>query len=536
MTPEERLKIFRTAGTDVPPYEIAEIKSARIQKRDAQAGHRIKIRAFGEDIEHYLTPLDDVLVTNSTRIQEIRTIKNGNPGDYKVEDSNTTIDMIRDYIYEEKSRGITIAIKNNNGSREMSGIIGYKNLQVSPMPSHLRKSLDLNRSSRSVDDEIDSEYDEKLYHIIHKLPSIDDQNLTAPLFRVQRSYSNEQESEDSDHSIAYPEILVIVDHGLFKIMNFDMTDMVVYVIAFWNGVDMLYRDFDDPKIRLNIAAIAVAQDSKALDYIKPDNSGLNADRTLEEKGKWLFESSKNVNKFQTWSYDASLTMIGSYKLGRIINEKFSPKVGGIANLGEICRTIDNSSEVTKCGIFNDVGNYQAIRAAAHELGHILGSKHDGDPEVARECSSELGAIMASSNSDNDESPYSHSFSECSKAQIRRNLREESANCVWTKPKGSNTKPLPRILPGKLISAEAQCPAKRGYPIPVKDESMCRILICKNLTGNRIISIDKPAADGTSCAENKVCLHGHCVEEGEVLSYYACKVNNNTEECNRLKYW
>ena len=36
------------------------------------------------------------------------------------------------------------------------------------------------------------------------------------------------------------------------------------MIAFWNGVDLLYRDLKDPKIRLNIAGIVVPEVSSKI--------------------------------------------------------------------------------------------------------------------------------------------------------------------------------------------------------------------------------------------------------------------------------
>lgn len=54
----------------VPLYEVVEIQSPKLQKRSVEAGHHIKIRAFGDEIEHYLTPLNDVFVTENTPIKE----------------------------------------------------------------------------------------------------------------------------------------------------------------------------------------------------------------------------------------------------------------------------------------------------------------------------------------------------------------------------------------------------------------------------------------------------------------------------------
>lgn len=48
-------------------------------------------------------------------------------------------------------------------------------------------------------------------------------------------------------------------------------DLIVYLVSFWNGVDLRYRSFDKPKIRLNIAGIIIPEVifiKKFLMYIK----------------------------------------------------------------------------------------------------------------------------------------------------------------------------------------------------------------------------------------------------------------------------
>lgn len=56
----------------------------------------------------------------------------------------------------------------------------------------------------------------------------------------------------------YPEILVIIDHSLYKLFQKNIYKMVSYLLAFWNGVDMKYRSLMNPKYRLNIAGIILA--------------------------------------------------------------------------------------------------------------------------------------------------------------------------------------------------------------------------------------------------------------------------------------
>lgn len=78
--------------------------------------------------------------------------------------------------------------------------------------------------------------------------------LFAALFNVQRS-----ERSAEQRKVAYIEVLVIVDFHFFKLMNFNMNKTITYVLANWNSVDTLYRDFEHPKIKISIAGIIVAQ-------------------------------------------------------------------------------------------------------------------------------------------------------------------------------------------------------------------------------------------------------------------------------------
>lgn len=57
----------------------------------------------------------------------------------------------------------------------------------------------------------------------------------------------------------YPEILVIIDHNMYKLFNKDVYRLIPYLLAFWNGVDLKYRNLENPKYRLNIAGIVIAE-------------------------------------------------------------------------------------------------------------------------------------------------------------------------------------------------------------------------------------------------------------------------------------
>lgn len=61
-------------------------------------------------------------------------------------------------------------------------------------------------------------------------------------------------------NIIFPEVLVIVDHDLERILNKDAVgNLVPYVLSFWHAVDLMFRNLFEPEIRLNIAGIVIAK-------------------------------------------------------------------------------------------------------------------------------------------------------------------------------------------------------------------------------------------------------------------------------------
>ncbi|KAG8041096.1 hypothetical protein G9C98_002084 [Cotesia typhae] len=245
--------------------------------------------------------------------------------------SSVSMSMVSQYIHQEKSYGITLSVKIHRGRREMSGIIGYKNWHVSPMPERLRRSLNQSRSNRSIDDEIDSDDEDKSYHIISQLPNTDGQNLMAPLLSVQRSGRSAEQRK-----VAYIEILVIVDFNFFKLMNFDMNKTIIYVLANWNSVDTLYRDFEHPKIKISIAGIIVAQNEKALSYIQSDSQDrIDVSVTLDGMSAWLYE---HRNILQISNYDAAFRMITHYHLNFVNDDGvWEPGTAGFSHGSAICK-------------------------------------------------------------------------------------------------------------------------------------------------------------------------------------------------------
>ncbi|XP_057325656.1 A disintegrin and metalloproteinase with thrombospondin motifs like [Microplitis mediator] len=500
MTPEERLKIFHTAGTFVPPYEVVTVHSSRVQKRDINAGHMMEMQAYGQRVKAWVTPIDGTLATENTPIY---TIDSSPYGPQYSEYTDAMKQMIK-YLYENKAQAITVSVEERpDGSRAMNGILGKHNLYIKSLPDRLRDYL--RRYGRSVDD-FESEHEDKSYHIVYEMPkTADNKTLMTPLTQSIRPKRSAQNSQ-----VLYPEILLLVDYTLYSKIGGNIWDAVPYLLSFWNGVDIMYRTLTEPKYRLNIAAILLAKDPEALEYIQHlQYPNIDVDTTLTFSGYWLYQ---NREVFPIDSYDIAVTMT-SHTLW--VKDKktntFRDGILGVAWVSGACGVSRYNGNMTKTAVVHDEGAYTGIQTAAHELGHSLGASHDGSDHA--DCEHNEGNIMAGSSVVN--STKSHEWSLCSRRDLNKFLNEKQSDCLTNRPKKGEA--VPRLLPGKLMDANDQCYMYRKAKAVFIEPSICHQLNCF-LEGNPLAysPLGSAAADGTPCGNGLICLHGQCLDENIIM--------------------
>ncbi|KAK0171978.1 hypothetical protein PV328_005361 [Microctonus aethiopoides] len=310
-------------------------------------------------------------------------------------------------------------------------------------------------------------------------------------------------------SAVYPEILVVIGHDLVRLLHRSIYESVPYILAFWNSVDMLYRNLEHPKYRLNIAAILVAQDPQALEYITKsiyNDQKLDLNKTFVDFGKWLFKQDQYI---PVNNYDAAITMT-SHKLDDgTLDDSLNQFVAGIAYISSICNVSTHEKDMRKTGIVYDNGGFSGISTAAHELGHLLGARHDSCDHCG--CRDDLGYIMATFNSVTNNSA---DWSNCSLLDFHSFLESKTSDptCIFNIPNQAGDV-IPRYLSGNMMDANTQCQMKGATHARI-DETTCQKLICVT-SHNRLIINDLPAADGTSCGIGKLCLHHQCISENEI---------------------
>ncbi|XP_051160217.1 uncharacterized protein LOC127280914 isoform X5 [Leptopilina boulardi] len=308
----------------------------------------------------------------------------------------------------------------------------------------------------------------------------------------------------SNLSTVYPEILVYVDKTLFRHFDYDIEKTVIYTLTLWNGVDLDFRELQNPSVRLNIAGIVLCQDQPL------GNDPFRVySKKLDEFGKFMY----NQDQFKLGKdYDIAV-LLGADPL-------FNSGTAGRAFLGSTCVNNTYEQKIASTAIILDNTAFSGINTASHELGHLFGAPHDGekDDSTAKHCSFYDGYIMSYTTIDEKQ----YYFSTCSKKIMSNYLRSEAPKCIRNNPLVNETnEQMLRILPGKFMTIDEQCQRQgylRAYDVnPVS----CKTIQCKRVEPGATAFSSIAALEGTPCYIGKYCLRGECV-----------KVNFNTTENNK----
>ncbi|XP_063989055.1 A disintegrin and metalloproteinase with thrombospondin motifs like [Diachasmimorpha longicaudata] len=307
----------------------------------------------------------------------------------------------------------------------------------------------------------------------------------------------------------YPRLLVVVDYSYYVKFNKRDSDIITYLLGFWNGVDLKYRFFENPKIRMNIVGIVLTKDTEALHYMKTRSSQrVDIDDAMNQGGHYWYARNANI---PIDSYDVIVTMTSNYLCefasSAFTKGKYCRHLSeGVGESSGACAASDD--RLLKLAIVNDNAEFRGIRTAAHKIGHTFGIDHDSI-NGENGCSFDNEYVMAS---DDSLSEHQSLWSNCSLRDFQIFL-DENPTCFNNKM--DRREILPVYLPGKILDVQEQCHRNRALGACHIDASICRSLKCKYGTRGHCAKEFYSAADGSTCATEKICLNGKCVDDPTV---------------------
>lgn len=288
------------------------------------------------------------------------------------------------------------------------------------------------------------------------------------------------------------ELVVAVDHTVITFHGEDEVEK--YVFTLFNIVSAIY---EDPSLEANLELVML----RIVFYKNTKQSQVRqglAKKSLEAVNRWaerLYRVSPSYLR-----HDMAVWLTRS-------------NLGGPSGYAPVAGVCEPSRS---CTLNRDEGLTSAF-IIAHEMAHVLGMSHDGDPLANNDCEDEgfQGSVMAPLVA----ATFSRfHWSKCSKFEYHR--KSPNWSCLLNKPQWENATVVPSTIKYQY-SLEDQCRMEfgEGYGLcsNVGLTDPCTHLWCSNSSMPHNCKTKKgPPLEGTICGKHKWCRHGLCVSVSQEL--------------------
>ncbi|XP_040068182.2 venom metalloproteinase antarease-like TtrivMP_A [Ixodes scapularis] len=394
---------------------------------------------------------------------------------------------IRKSVYENSKHKASFTITETDVGIEMEGYLNFTH-GIEPLRIHKKSG--------------------RVPHRIYPLPTPEEAiHLEIPV--EERSDGSLLPKNDAAEppTVWRPEMYVMIDSVIHKALKESKLIQAQYIIRLMNIVNAIFKTVRKPRINLQLVGIFRFPTKEDEYFIVEEDNIVSAYESIEAFGQFT------ENTTFKRPADFYLMLVGR-RLG-MRNEKtkkLSPKGYGISFFAMVCVKGANVAISEE-----EPAVYYSFTTIAHEIGHLLGSMHDGSGPLgyppnhpgAVACKLPEKYIMKPRGPHGP--PFA--FSYCSEVQMQFVLKLRGEEC-WKTQSDYDFFTVTKEVAGHLITPETFC--RRINPEQYSSASMKNCVItCRNNvpTKNGYFQIKENthfAPFGYPCGNNgERCWFGNC---------------------------
>ncbi|XP_033744293.1 metalloprotease mig-17-like [Pecten maximus] len=316
------------------------------------------------------------------------------------------------------------------------------------------------------------------------------------------------------------EILVFLDDTIYDFFHKlsdgneeeTLAKMKMYYILIANDMDLRYQSLSDRhdkfKVDIMINGFVYSQVPEGFAWIPKyivDDNVFDADNSMK-----MFAAYQNENRKYLPGYDHAMQF--TRRDLAFYDDGWQTDLLGVAFKGTTCSLPKMAVSIIEDSSYGTTG-----QTAAHELGHSLGSSHDG----AAGCNDDKQYVMAAFTNPSTKKVARHMWkmSSCSSDAIYKFLTS-MGDSVCTKKNSFSRKNYNKdhglASGGQIYDLDTQCKLRQGrlsFSCLEADPTICsQGIYCKIENTNycqRIL-----AMQGSDCGQGKICNEGKCVHRSQ----------------------
>nr|XP_012214457.1 PREDICTED: A disintegrin and metalloproteinase with thrombospondin motifs 19-like isoform X2 [Linepithema humile] len=406
------------------------------------------------------------------------------------------------YLHKDQISSAAINFCHKNG---LEGLVILQNarLEIMPLQDNLASSL------------MGHPYVKKEANVSFGIPHVITRTLLkhpadSDFFCMSNLKRKRRHVENTEKNLTI-ELAVFVDKTarelLFPFLDKDDEKVRNLILAYINGIQAV---FHHPSFGVPIDISLIYLEIMETQPSDLPNGG-DAYMLLITFCKYMIIRNLSDDNPRHWDIGLYVTGIDLY---RDVGDQRTYEFTGLAYRGGVCNNW--SCAMVEFGVKSDhlltTAGFHSIYAAAHEIGHVLGMRHDSDNNTC----SHNKYIMAPTQGLREQTTWS----ECSREKAKKLWRTKPCLLNYSKSQNISTSALDHLryhdLPGRAWTAKMQCELllkdKEASVVTLHD--VCESLQC-DVPRSKEFFFAGPALDGTYCAPNKECRGGECVPVREL---------------------